>query len=89
MKRPILEPEYKRFGAVIKRYRKISGLSQTELGKRVGLSKPSIGNIEIGNRRFNFHMALRIISELDISLSEIMDREIEDQRDFEEFNEGV
>ena len=42
---------YRAFGPRLARARKAADLTQAELGKRVGLSRASIANIEAGNQR--------------------------------------
>ena len=39
------------WGAVFRAYRKLTGLSQTKLGERVGLVQPDVSDIERGRRR--------------------------------------
>ncbi|MFE7274626.1 helix-turn-helix domain-containing protein [Streptomyces sp. NPDC057623] len=39
------------WGAVFRTYRKLTGLSQTKLGERVGLVQPDVSDIERGRRR--------------------------------------
>ncbi|MBD0743044.1 helix-turn-helix transcriptional regulator [Streptomyces sp. CBMA152] len=39
------------WGAVFRTYRKLTGLSQTRLGERVGLAQPDVSDIERGRRR--------------------------------------
>lgn len=41
---------YKSFGALIRKTRTLRGLTQDELGKRMGLSRTAITNIEKGNQ---------------------------------------
>ncbi len=50
MKRP-LEPIYRQFGSKIESLRMSLGITQMELARRVGLTRPSIANIESGNQR--------------------------------------
>lgn len=49
------EPVYQQFGARIRGLRKALGWSQEELSVRVGCSRPSIANIEIGRQRVTLH----------------------------------
>ncbi|GCD47136.1 helix-turn-helix domain-containing protein [Streptomyces paromomycinus] len=39
------------WGAVLRTYRRLSGLSQTKVGERVGLAQPDVSDIERGRRR--------------------------------------
>lgn len=44
-------PLYRHVGAVLANRRRDLGLTQVELGKRVGLSRAAIASIECGNQR--------------------------------------
>lgn len=46
-----IESIYQKFGAKVELLRVTKGLSQTELAKRVGLTRGSICNIEAGRQR--------------------------------------
>jgi len=48
---PDLEQVHVQFGANLKTVREALGLSQEDLGKRVGLARSSIANIEAGRQR--------------------------------------
>lgn len=55
------------WGAVFRTYRKLTGLSQTKLGERVGLVQPDVSDIERGNRRVtSTEVRQRIVDGLDI-----------------------
>ena len=49
------EPVYQQFGYRIRGLRKALGWSQTDLSVRVGCSRPSIANIEVGRQRVYLH----------------------------------
>ncbi|MGH9877763.1 MAG: helix-turn-helix domain-containing protein [Nitrososphaerales archaeon] len=46
---------YREFGKLIRGHRERLGITQDELGERVGLSRTSITNIEQGRQRVLFH----------------------------------
>jgi transcriptional regulator with XRE-family HTH domain len=46
-----LQPVYRQFGSKIESLRTTLGLTQLELGKRVGLNRSSIANLEAGRQR--------------------------------------
>lgn len=55
------------WGAVFRTYRKLTGLSQTKLGERVGLVQPDVSAIERGHRRVtSVEVQQRIRSGLDV-----------------------
>ncbi|SER83560.1 Helix-turn-helix domain-containing protein [Streptomyces sp. yr375] len=55
------------WGAVLRTYRKLTGLSQMKLGERVGLVQPDVSGIERGHRRVtSVEVRQRIVSGLDI-----------------------
>ncbi|MFG2148621.1 helix-turn-helix domain-containing protein [Streptomyces sp. NPDC048696] len=55
------------WGAVFRTYRKLTGLSQTKLGERVGLVQPDVSDIERGHRRVtSFEVQQRIVTGLGV-----------------------
>ncbi|MFG3493776.1 helix-turn-helix domain-containing protein [Streptomyces sp. NPDC047928] len=55
------------WGAVFRAYRKLTGLSQTKLGERVGLVQPDVSDIERGRRKVtSVEVRQRIVSGLGI-----------------------
>ncbi|MFI1044988.1 helix-turn-helix domain-containing protein [Streptomyces griseoruber] len=55
------------WGAVFRTYRKLTGVSQTRLGERVGLAQPDVSEIERGRRRVtSSEVRQRIVSGLGI-----------------------
>ncbi|MCT7353114.1 helix-turn-helix domain-containing protein [Streptomyces sp. 15-116A] len=55
------------WGAVFRAYRRLTGMSQTKLGERVGLAQPDVSDIERGRRRVtSAEVRQRIASGLDI-----------------------
>jgi len=51
-----MEPIYLDFGRRLRRARREASLTQDALGKRVGLSRTSITNIEQGNQHVGLHL---------------------------------
>ncbi|MBK8702597.1 MAG: helix-turn-helix transcriptional regulator [Saprospiraceae bacterium] len=47
---PNSEPSQQQIGRRIMQLRKAKGLSQEELAKSIGMSRPSLAQIELGNR---------------------------------------
>ncbi len=54
----------------LKEFREEKGLSQTELGNRVGLKQSTISQYEKGSRRPNLSMAKKLADALEISLDD-------------------
>jgi transcriptional regulator with XRE-family HTH domain len=50
-----IELIYQQLGLRIRSVREAIGLSQDELAKRIGLSRPSMVNVEAGNQRLMLH----------------------------------
>ncbi|WP_374414268.1 helix-turn-helix transcriptional regulator [Novosphingobium colocasiae] len=59
----------------IREYRTKAGLSQAELGARVGLHQTQIGNLENGGRNLTFEWARRIAKALDVRLVDLLSDE--------------
>ena len=55
-----MEDFYRLFGAVLKEHRQQAGLTQEELGNRVGMSRTSITNIERGRQHVSLHTAYEL-----------------------------
>lgn len=51
---------YAELGARIKTHREWADLTQAELARRIGFSRPSIANIECGRQRVDAHVLVRI-----------------------------
>lgn len=59
----------------IRELRKQAGLTQGELGERVGLHQTQIGNLENGGRNLTFEWARRIAKALDVRLADLLNEE--------------
>lgn len=57
---------YKTFGKAIAARRSATGKTQAEIAQRVGLSRASLANIEVGNQRVFLHQILSIADALDL-----------------------
>jgi len=55
---------YRTFGIKLRQARQAAGLTQEVLAERVGLSRPSIANIERGNQQVPLHMLASFASVL-------------------------
>lgn len=74
---------YRDIGARVHRARLKSGLSQEKLGKKVGLLRTSISNIETGKQRVPLHQLYRIAAELAVPVHELLPEELPGDHDFE------
>lgn len=50
-----IEPCYKRLGKAIKDARLAAGITNVELAKRLGISRPALINIQAGRQRIQLH----------------------------------
>lgn len=75
-------------GSTIKYLRKKSGLKQSELAEKAGISRVSIGNYERGDRIPNAEILLKISEALDVTVAQLMGFENKGVSDLsmEEFN---
>lgn len=67
MVRKILSPES--LGAALRTERKKKGLSQTEVGKSVGIDQPTISRVEKGNPGTELGTLFRLLAALDLELT--------------------
>ena len=59
---------YAEFGALVAAHRqRLEGMTQAELGRRIGLSRTSVTNIEQGRHRVSLHQFLCIASALEVA----------------------
>lgn len=56
----------------IRELRKSAGLTQTELGEKVGLHQTQIGNLENGGRNLTFEWARRIAKALGVHFADLL-----------------
>lgn len=67
-----IEACHRACGAKIEQIRKTLGLTQEELAKRVGLSRPAVTNIETGRQRLLLDTVERFASALGTSPKNLM-----------------
>lgn len=76
----------KKIGRRIMELRKNKGLSQENLAKSIGMSRPSLAQIELGNRNFDVFELFRISQVLEFSLDDFLspdfkiDEEVENEQ---------
>ena len=59
---------YAAFGALVVAHRqRLEGMTQAELGRRIGLSRTSVTNIEQGRHHVSLHQFVRIAMVLDVA----------------------
>lgn len=68
-------------GELIRRYRKLAGMSQAKLGEKAGMSEPAIRNYELGNRTPGPEQLQEIAAALDIDPSALVGYEVDSARD--------
>lgn len=59
-----IEPIYKKLGKLIVDARHRKGITQEVLALRMGISRPSLANIEVGRQRIALHVLLRFEKKL-------------------------
>lgn len=64
---------YAALGARIRQAREARGLSQTALGKRLGLNRTSVCNIEAGRQRPMLHTLIAAAQALGVELADLLD----------------
>jgi transcriptional regulator with XRE-family HTH domain len=77
----------KQIGQRIAELRKIKGLSQEDLAKSVNVSRPSLAQIELGNRSVNILELQQFSMELGFSLDDFMSENFEIHQDINYENE--
>ena len=59
---------YAAFGELVLAHRRrLTGMTQAELGRRIGLSRTSVTNIEQGRHHVSLHQLMRIAVALDVA----------------------
>lgn len=66
MTQKILSPES--LGAALRKERKKRGMSQTDVGKSVGIDQPTISRVEKGNPGTELGTLFRLLAALDLEL---------------------
>lgn len=63
----IPDPLYIEFGKLVRAHRRRLGVTQDQLGERVGLSRTSITNIEQGRQKILLHQLFLLAASLEIN----------------------
>jgi transcriptional regulator with XRE-family HTH domain len=66
------EPLYADFGRLVREHRRRFGLTQTQLGERVGLSRTSITNIEQGRQKVLLHQVYLLAESLGATIESLL-----------------
>ena len=77
----------KQIGQRVTELRKNKGLSQEDLAKRVNISRPSLAQIELGNRSVNILELQQLSIELGFSLDDFMSKNFEIHQEIDGDNE--
>lgn len=56
----------------IKKYREKLGISQAELGRRIGVSRQTLNNYELGKREADYETLLKLSEELNATVQELL-----------------
>lgn len=78
---------YEEFGRLVRLHRERMGLTQADIGKRVGLSRTSITNIERGRQKVLFHQVFDIARSLQVNPEALLPQIIEDDLSSERLSE--
>lgn len=78
---------YELLGKRIRKARKEMGLTQAELGVKVGVSDSHISHIENGNARLSFDRLLSILSVLDISPEEVLIEQVDNEKASQKYSD--
>jgi transcriptional regulator with XRE-family HTH domain len=70
---------YEAFGYKLRQARKAAGLTQEDMADRVGLSRPSITNIELGKQQLPLHMLDSFASALGMKPCELLPEDTREQ----------
>ncbi len=75
-----IDQVYQVIGARIRARRTDLGLTQTELGQHVGLTRSSIANIEAGRQRAMIHTIMQLANQLDLEPAQLFPEVEHDNR---------
>jgi transcriptional regulator with XRE-family HTH domain len=70
---------YERLGASLSAFRRSAGITQDELGAKVGLSRTSITNIEKGRQVVYAHLLPKVAGALSVPISALLAFAMDDQ----------
>lgn len=65
---------YKEFGKKLKDFRGKAHLTQSELAERVGLSRTSVTNIEVGRQKIPLHLLYTLAASLGVEPAQLLPR---------------
>ena len=68
-------------GENIRKARKAAGMTQEELGKKIGISQQAVGNYESGRRKPKIKTLLRLSNGLNVSVAELLAGIVENEAD--------
>ena len=77
----------KQIGQRLTQLRKIKGLSQEDLAKMINISRPSLAQIELGNRSVNILELQQLSMDLEFSLDDFMSKNFEVHQEINNGNE--
>ncbi len=63
-----IEKCYKQLGARIQTARRTLNMTQVELAKKIGVSRPSLANMEVGRQRIQLHTIFKFEKALNTNL---------------------
>ena len=69
--KPEIEPQYKKFGDLVRAEREKKQLSQKQLSEKLGFSRVSLANIESGRQRVMLLEAIELANLLEFSLYDL------------------
>lgn len=78
-----MELSQKQIGQRVSELRKMKGLSQEDLAKSVKISRPSLAQIELGNRGIDVLELQKLSMVLEFSLDDFMSKDFSASQDFE------
>ena len=67
-----IEPVYRLLGAKVEMMRNTLGWTQDDLAKRIGLSRASIANLELGRQRLMMHHVEKIANAFNTTTKHLM-----------------
>jgi transcriptional regulator with XRE-family HTH domain len=68
----LIEPCYRQLGAQVEKFRTMLGWTQEELAKKLGFSRGSIANIELGRQRVMLHDVERLAASFQTTPKQLM-----------------
>jgi transcriptional regulator with XRE-family HTH domain len=68
-----MEEVYQDFGERLKKVRRSKRITQEALCRNVGISRPSLCNIEKGRQRLHLHLFLDLANALEVPISKLLE----------------